>query len=552
MRRIYHVARADFLQRVRSRRLLVVLAVVAYLGYLVNVGAIELAYQIEMGDALTNVHGANTASFVGLKAGMTAAAVLLFGGFYLMKGTLERDRQTNVDQLVGTTPVTDREFLAGKWLSNIGYGVLVLATLGFATVVNHAVHGVGPTKPLALLGPIVAFGLPLCALVGAVSLLFESVERLRGTGGNVGYLLLATVALASLASAEGTPPSELPLWIKASDLLGHVAVYTLTADPLTAAVPAADGVLPSFGLLEGDQTFTYDGQSWPIWIYVQRAGLVLPALVVVLVAAVPFRRVRSVTSSEQTGRLSRLTALLPAVWSGRENSDPDETAADSQPVDSVSLTPVEDRSTGGFWRLVAAEVRLAVRGRRWWWYAGVAALVLVPIGTLLRGGLASSHATVTRQVLVPLAFVWPIFVWSEMGVRTTRHRLTALVLSSKYPVEQLVAEWIAGIAVAVSVSSGLGALFVVSGQPALLVGLASGAVFAPSLALAAGTWSQSSWLFELSYLMLWYVGPLNGATPVDFLGSTAASIETGVPLAFLGVGIALFGAALLHRKLELR
>src|SRR6056297_638440 len=135
-----------------------------------------------------------------------------------------------------------------------------------------------------------------------------------------------------------------------------------------------------------------------------------------------------------------------------------------------------------------------------------------------------------------------------MGVRTTRHRLTALVLSSKYPVEQLVAEWLAGIAVAVSVSSGLGALFVVSGQPALLVGLASGAVFAPSLALAAGTWSQSSWLFELTYLMLWYVGPLNGATPVDFLGTTAASIETGVPLAFLGVGIALFGAALLHRK----
>lgn len=137
MRRVYHIARADFLQRVRSRRLLVVLAVVAFFGYLVNVGQIELAYQIERGDALTNVAGANTASFVGLKAAMTGSMVLLFGGFYLMKGTIERDRTHNVAQLLASAPLSDRAYLFGKWLSNIALGVVILITLGIATVVNR-------------------------------------------------------------------------------------------------------------------------------------------------------------------------------------------------------------------------------------------------------------------------------------------------------------------------------------------------------------------------------------------------------------------------------
>ncbi len=550
MRQVYHVARADFLQRVRSRRLLVVLAVVAFLGYLVNVGQIELAYQIETSGTLTNVGGANTASFVGLKAGMTGSMVLLFGGFYLMKGTLDRDRVHKVDRLVASTPITDQTYLFGKWLSNIGLGAVILATLGIATVINHAVHGVGPTKLVALVGPIFVVALPLSALVGAVALLFETIDRLSGTLGNIGYFFLATFALAGLQSAQGYAPNELPLFVKAVDIMGYLTVYTLTADALLAKVPDAIGVLPSFGTLSGDeQIFVYSGQPWPLWIYVQRAGLLLPAIATVVVASIPFTRRSLSTDSAGTGWLSRLGTWVPTI--GR-SPDTVEATTDGPTIDSMSLTSVEDRTSWSFWRLVAAETRLVARGQRWWWYVCAVGLVVTPIGLLAGSGLSSASSELARRALLPLAFIWPIFVWSELGVRVTKHRVADLVLSSNYPVKQLAAEWFAGVIVAIGVSSGLVTLFVATGQMGALLGVASGVLFAPALALAMGIWSRSSWLFEMTYLLVWYIGPLNGATAVDFIGTMTTSVEKGIPLIFIALSVVLVGIALARRTMELR
>ncbi|RLM63339.1 hypothetical protein DVK07_16710 [Halorubrum sp. Atlit-26R] len=550
MRRVYHIGRADFLQRVRSRRLLVVLAIVAFFGYLVNVGQIELAYQLDRGGDLTNVAGTNTASFVGLKAAMTGSMVLLFAGFYLMKGTLERDRLHNVDQVVASTPITDQAYLFGKWLSNIGLGIVILTTLGFATVINHAVHGVGPTKLVALVGPIFVIALPLSALVGAVVLLFETIDRLSGTLGNIGYFFLATFALAGLQSAAGYAPNELPVLVRAVDLMGHLTVYTLTADALLTEAPDAIGVLPSFGTLSGEeQIFHYGGQPWPLWIFVQRVGLLLPAIVTVFVATIPFTRRSVSTASSGTGRLSRLETWIPSI--GR-SSDIAETPTDGSSVDSMSLTSVEDRASWSFWRLVAVETRLAIRGQRWWWYSTAAVIIVAPIGLLAGSGLSSASSELARRVLFPFAFIWPIFVWSELGVRVTKHRVANLVLSSNHPVKQLVAEWLAGVIVAVCVSSGLATFFVVSGQMSALLGIASGTLFAPALAIALGIWSGSSWLFEMTYLLVWYIGPLNGATAADFIGSMTTSVEEGIPLIFIALSVVLVGFALARRTMELR
>ncbi|WP_132058256.1 hypothetical protein [Halorussus amylolyticus] len=549
MRRIYHVARADFLQRVRSRRLLAVLAVVAYVGYLVNVGQIELAYQVADGHATTNFHGVNTAAFIGLKAGLTGSAVVLFGGFYLMKNTLERDRLHEVDTLVASTSVSDTAYLVGKWLSNIALGVVILLTLGFATITNHAVHGVGPTNPLPLLAPLFVLAFPVCALVGAVSLLFETSDRLSGTLGNISYLILATFSLAGLSATQSALPGAIPLWARAGDVMGHVAIYDLTADALLASVPDYGGGVPSIGTLDGDETFRYDGGSWPPWIYLQRAGLVVPAVAVVLGATALFERTPSFESSDGSGFVSRIAAKIPSVaWRG----DAVEDETEPRSVDSISLTSVTDRDAGGFGRVVLAEVRLALRGQRWWWYVGALALAAGPILALANGGSSEAAVAPVRAIVLPLAFVWPIFVWSEMGVRTVRHRMTALVLSSRYARKQLVAEWLAGVVVAMGIGAGVLVTFVATGQTELLLGYAGGVFFAPSLAIATGIWSRSSWLFEVVYLMVWYVGPLNGAVPLDFVGSTAGSIERGVPLAFVGASLVLFGTALVRRRAEIQ
>ncbi|RZV12600.1 ABC-2 family transporter [Natrinema hispanicum] len=551
MRKLYHIARADFLQRVRSRRLLVVLAVIAYFGYLVNVGQIELVYQIGNEDAMRHVGGVNTAAFIGLKAGLTGSAVFLFGGFYLMKNSLRRDRLHDVEELVASTPVTDLTYLFGKWLSNIALGVVILVVLGFATVVNHAVHGVGPTNVVALVKPLILLALPLGALIGALALVFETVEWLNGTLGNAVYFFVfMPLAVISLAATEGAMPGEIQVWVKATDALGSLAVYDLTVDALLAEVPQYNGGAPSFGTIQADETlvpFRYDGQTWPLWIYAQRTALLLPAIVLVTLATVPFDRFTSTESSEKSGWVSRLTSVLPTLRGKSEDSKP---TTEQTALESMSLTPVTDRKAGGFGRLVAAEVRLALRGQPWWWYVIAVMLAGAPVVTLVTTGPAENSLTPFRRVVLPLTFVWPIFVWSAMGARTVTHRLTALVLASKYPIRQLIAEWIAGVLVAISLSSGVLILFLATGQIGTLIGFASGVLFAPSLAIAAGIWTRSSTLFEILYLVLWYIGPLNGGVVVDFVGSTTQSIEMGVPFVFVALSIVLLGMAIIRRKRE--
>jgi hypothetical protein len=79
-----------------------------------------------------------------------------------------------------------------------------------------------------------------------------------------------------------------------------------------------------------------------------------------------------------------------------------------------------------------------------------------------------------------------------------------------------------------------------------------GAAFIPSLALAFGTWSGSSKLFEVTYLLLWYVGLLEHTPSLDFAGISAESITRGIPWVYFGVATLLLGIAVAGRTQQLK
>jgi hypothetical protein len=76
----------------------------------------------------------------------------------------------------------------------------------------------------------------------------------------------------------------------------------------------------------------------------------------------------------------------------------------------------------------------------------------------------------------------------------------------------------------------------------------SAALFIPSFALAAGVWSNGSKVFEIVYITLMYMGPLNNIPALDFLGAhNSGNIGFYLPLSF-----ALVLAALAGRVRQLR
>ncbi len=107
---IYHLARADFLERVRRYSFLVMLGLVVFLGYQTAIGNMAL----ELGQ----YRGEFNSAWVGAMMSLIGTFFIGWFGFYMVKGSVSRDRETGVGQIMATTPLTRPLYMLGKWVSN--------------------------------------------------------------------------------------------------------------------------------------------------------------------------------------------------------------------------------------------------------------------------------------------------------------------------------------------------------------------------------------------------------------------------------------------------
>ncbi len=107
------------------------------------------------------------------------------------------------------------------------------------------------------------------------------------------------------------------------------------------------------------------------------------------------------------------------------------------------------------------------------------------------------------------------------------------------------------MALAILTGSGAALRFLATGHWNSLGAWVVGVLFIPTLALALGLWSGSSKLFEVIYLVLWYIGPMNQVPAMDYTGATPAGLAQGMPLVFLGVTVLLLGTAVAGQRRQL-
>lgn len=78
-----------------------------------------------------------------------------------------------------------------------------------------------------------------------------------------------------------------------------------------------------------------------------------------------------------------------------------------------------------------------------------------------------------------------------------------------------------------------------------------GAFFIPTMALALGVWSCSSKLFEVLYLFLWYLGPVNHVGEIDFMGAMGPLLPPRTPVFSFAATAALAVFSVAGRKRQL-
>jgi hypothetical protein len=211
------------------------------------------------------------------------------------------------------------------------------------------------------------------------------------------------------------------------------------------------------------------------------------------------------------------------------------------PKASLHLTSLaQARRSPGLPRLIFAELRLMLKGHRWWWYAVAGGLFVASLAAPLnsvRGGVAIA------------ILIWPVLVWSQMGTREARFNTGPLIFSSGRSLgRQLPALWIAGVIVAGATNAGLGFRMLLTADRGGLLSWLACVLFVPSLALALGIWSGTSKAFEASYTVWWYAGPAHHVPGLDFLGATPQSAR---PYLFLFLTLVLVFVAYLGRRTKL-
>jgi hypothetical protein len=144
-----------------------------------------------------------------------------------------------------------------------------------------------------------------------------------------------------------------------------------------------------------------------------------------------------------------------------------------------------------------------------------------------------------------MAWIWHILLLSPVGNREARDNVQQLAFSSAAPLmRQLPAQWIAGFIVTLIMGSGAALKFLFAGDSAGLLAFLSAALFIPSLALALGVWSGTSKPFEIVYVSLWYLGPLNKVPGLDFIGAQSdGNLQFFIPLSLALIAFACWGRA---------
>ncbi|MEE2047464.1 hypothetical protein Q7689_29460, partial [Nocardiopsis tropica] len=291
MRGYARLVLGDVRERVRRPVYLVTLLATVGLGY-VAVPAVDSHWTVV---DVAGHRGVYDSAYVGTVTALAGALWLTLAGFYVVRNTVARDRETGVGELLAATRLRSPAYLLAKFGGNLTVLVSMLGVLAATAAVMQIARGEAVwVDPVRLLTPYLVLALPLMALTAAAAVVFETAPVLRGGAGNVVW------SVAALTLLLGGLSPRAPL-----GGLGAASV----AESFRASL-AAQGVDASAGEFSLGLTYVDEplrAIEWPGW---EPSGELMATRLVILAAAVAL-------------------AVLPALWFDR--FDPARGAAGGAP-----------------------------------------------------------------------------------------------------------------------------------------------------------------------------------------------------------------------------
>jgi hypothetical protein len=492
LQRFLAILTADLRERSRATRFWVVLVLMGIVtwwcfppldaGYMtVSIGA--------------GVRAHYSSAWVGMVLGLMYSSLLSLFGFYLVRGTLVRDFDTRVWQLLVATPMTRPGYLLAKWTSHMLVFALIMAVglmIGAAAQWWRAEDS--HFDLIELIEPVLWLSLPALGVTAMFAVLFDLLPWLRRTGGNVLYFFvwvtLFAVTVTSIDPQKSqwaretwlSDPNGMALAMR--DLATHLAVVrpdkAITGLNIGSSIYAGPAILFEWTQWAPRGMDIVGRLIWPLL-----SMLAVMAMAPMLDWAASRTRSVSADAASSPGRRLRwLDAIL-------------------RPLDRLPLGS-----------LLAAELKLVLRQRRLWWWLALIVLALIQwFGTLEAVAIACIGAwlistdVLARSVLRERESGTAAFIYTAADARSRLlivRTLTALAVST------------------VPVLPALSRLSATHPEiaAALLLTAASVAI----AGLAIGALCRNPRPFELLLVMLAYVG-VQGQTTLNGVSNPASTIS---------------------------
>ena len=488
LRRFNAIVLADLRERTRALRFWVILAVMAALTWT----CFPARESGNIAVAIDEARGLYSSAWSGLTLALMYSSMLAWLGFYLVRGTLVRDFDSRVWQLLVATPMTRAGYLMAKWASHMAVFCVVLVVGLAVGVVAQWVRAEDRSFDLVeLVKPSLVLALPSLSITAFFAIVFDMVPFLRRTAGNVLYffiwLLLFTGTMLSLDPAASEWARQ--TWL--SDPSGMSLVQRHLMQVLPGIAPGLDAANISVGMNQVDgpmRVFTWthwdvgiaDLGGRALWVGVSLLATALLAPFLDLAA----RYTSATKAAANAGRGLR--------W-----------------LDFV-LRPIARGAVGV---LVASELRLVLRGRPLWWWAVLAVCAVVQV--------AAPVEAMAGAVIVAWMVSLDVFGRSLLRERDTR--TADLVMTAPKAAGRLLGARIV-VALALAVGPVLPALLRVAGPtPAMALSLLATASVVALSGLALAALCRSPRPYELAMVFAAYVG-VQGGGPLAFQATSAATI----------------------------
>ena len=157
---LYHMVKADFLERVRRYSFLMTLAGALYLAYAITAEKVV----VRVGEGY---RGQYNSAWIGMMMAVCCSTFLSLCGFYVVKNSVERDSITRVGRILAATPMRKEFYTVAKMVSNFAVLACMVAVLMIAAIAVQWIRPEARTISLwQLWSPFLLIALPAMFVTG--------------------------------------------------------------------------------------------------------------------------------------------------------------------------------------------------------------------------------------------------------------------------------------------------------------------------------------------------------------------------------------------------